>query len=892
MHGAFCLILSKCCTNIICLRSSFYAWLQLKQNFMKKLYKHKIIILSALSVLFMAAGTALKNGSGAPASYTNAPSESNCTTSGCHSSYSLNPTSSNLNNLTLTGTFTGGGYIPDSTYTLTLSYAQSGINRFGMQLTCLTRNSAAPAGTLTAGSGSSKITGTVIGQTRQYLNHTSASSSGSRSWTFTWKAPANNVDTVIFYVVVNAANNDGNSTGDEIYAKTFKFGPSSLLPKASITASASVICAGEQIQYTGAGTNSPTSYKWALRGTPSTSASQNVNVTYNTPGTFVDSLWVYNSKGESAPATFKVTVNAKPPALIISKVPGTTICQGDTAVLTANFGQNYHYSWNTGNPADTLRTLSVTKGGSYEVTTSVAGGCKTTSSAVVITVNPKPTLTLTSDALNDETCISDSVTFTATTTANSITFYKNNTAEQTGAGTTYKTKLAATDTVRAEVTDNGCTSTLEEKPILVVSPAAGPTLSCGTATTSSVTFEWLPIGTATAYEVSIDSGKTWATPSSGTVGLNHTIGGLGFSVDKTIWVRAIDNSLCGKTLVSSKTCTTLSCSGVTYKTVLGDSLLCPGDSTTITITNISAPKFSIKFNNGNFVSDTVFWAKPSATTVYPFEIIDSATLNCGAAPFNVSVAVDVVPAITANVTPGNTVCFGTPVNFTTSAGFTKYTVFANGGASTLTNNTGTFNGVSVNNGDKVAIEGQTAAGCLARSSETIFTVNPLPKPGFTANITNTVVAFDDTTSTATIHSWSFGDGGVSMQKNPSHTYTGVGTFDVKLIAIDANGCVDSVTKQITTENVSVGEIAGLSNLEVYPNPTTSTVNVKLDWQGNGPLKLTVTDITGKTVLQQNILDNGALQHTLNLQNLAGGTYLLRLQADGGEKVIKVLKQDK
>jgi PKD repeat protein len=859
---------------------------------MKKIYKHKIIILSALSVLFMAAGTALKNSSGAPASYTNAPSESNCTTSGCHSSYSLNPTSSNLSNLTLTGTFTGGGYIPDSTYTITLSYAQSGINRFGMQLTCLTRNTASPAGTLTAGSGSNKITGTVNGKTRQYLNHTAASSSGSRTWVFTWKAPSNNVDTVIFYVVMNAANSDGNSTGDEIYAKSFKFGPSSLLSTATITPNKTVICAGDQVQYSGSGTNSPISYRWALRGNPSTSTSQNVNVTYTTPGTYTDSLWVTNAKGESAPATFKITVNAKPPAIIIGTVPGTTICQGDTAVLTANFGNNYHYNWNTGNPADTLRTLAVTQAGNYAVTTSVDGGCSTTSVAKAITVNPTPTLTLSSDAPNNETCISDSVTFTANATGGStITFYRDATIEQTGSAATFKTKLSGTDTIRAEATSGGCTSALIAKPISVISPDAGPALSCGTSTTSSVTFDWLPIGTATAYEVSTDTGKTWANPSSGMVGLSHTIGGLGFSTAQRIWVRAIDNSLCGKTQTTALTCTTLSCSGVTYKTVVADSFLCPGDSTTITISNISAPSFSIKYNNGSFVSDTVFWAKPSASTVYPFEIIDSATLNCGAAPFTVSIGVDVVPAITTTVTPGNTVCFGVPVNLTTSAGFATYTVFANGSASALTNATGTFNGVSVNNGDKVAIEGETPAGCLARTTETTFTVNALPKPGFTAAVSNHDVAFDDTTSTSASRMWSFGDGNTSTLKNPSHTYATEKAYNVTLVVTDGNTCVDSASQQITTENVSVGEVAGLNKLEVFPNPTTSTINLKLDWQGNGPLKLTVTDITGKTVLQDNILDNGAMQHTLNLQNLPSGTYLLRLQADGGEKVIKVLKQD-
>jgi hypothetical protein len=46
-------------------------------------------------------------------------------------------------------------------------------------------------------------------------------------------------------------------------------------------------------------------------------------------------------------------------------------------------------------------------------------------------------------------------------------------------------------------------------------------------------------------------------------------------------------------------------------------------------------------------------------------------------------------------------------------------------------------------------------------------------------------------------SWTFGDGGKSTKRNPSHTYTTPGTYDVTLTIRDSNGLTSAVTKQVT-----------------------------------------------------------------------------------------------
>ncbi|MFN8298122.1 MAG: PKD domain-containing protein [Chitinophagales bacterium] len=68
--------------------------------------------------------------------------------------------------------------------------------------------------------------------------------------------------------------------------------------------------------------------------------------------------------------------------------------------------------------------------------------------------------------------------------------------------------------------------------------------------------------------------------------------------------------------------------------------------------------------------------------------------------------------------------------------------------------------------------------------------------GFTANTTNAcsgiAVQFTDTSNFASSWAWTFGDGGTSFAKNPTHTYNATGTYTVTL-TVTYNGCSDSYT---------------------------------------------------------------------------------------------------
>ena len=79
----------------------------------------------------------------------------------------------------------------------------------------------------------------------------------------------------------------------------------------------------------------------------------------------------------------------------------------------------------------------------------------------------------------------------------------------------------------------------------------------------------------------------------------------------------------------------------------------------------------------------------------------------------------------------------------------------------------------------------------------VVDVDPIPVADFpdpTAVCNGNAVQFNDnSTGTITTYSWDFGDGNTGTGTNPTHIYPGIGTYDVTLTTLSANGCSATAT---------------------------------------------------------------------------------------------------
>ncbi len=126
--------------------------------------------------------------------------------------------------------------------------------------------------------------------------------------------------------------------------------------------------------------------------------------------------------------------------------------------------------------------------------------------------------------------------------------------------------------------------------------------------------------------------------------------------------------------------------------------------------------------------------------------------------------------------------------------------------------------------------------------------------------------------------------------------TGDVTVDLAVNSVNGNGAADAndmfstSNLTLTEKNTSVGTIAGGIEVSTYPNPVHSTLNVDLKNAQNGTYQLTVYNIAGQVVANEEVYVNGSASTQLNTSTWKAGLYIIRLSKDGAQQSVKVLKQ--
>jgi hypothetical protein len=167
----------------------------------------------ALLLLPLAAAGVIASSSAPVAGLTGAPGENLC--SDCHAGV---PPNTGPGALTIDAP---ASYLPGEEYLLQVRLGQAGKSRWGFQLTVLTAGNAA-AGTLLVADSVRTALQTGQQPARTYVNHRdggtwAGTGDGPVQWLVRWRAPAAGTGPVTFYLSGNAANNNGDPTGDDIY---------------------------------------------------------------------------------------------------------------------------------------------------------------------------------------------------------------------------------------------------------------------------------------------------------------------------------------------------------------------------------------------------------------------------------------------------------------------------------------------------------------------------------------------------------------------------------------------------------------------------------------------------------------------------------------------------
>jgi hypothetical protein len=137
-------------------------------------------------------------------------------------------------------------------------------------------------------------------------------------------------------------------------------------------------------------------------------------------------------------------------------------------------------------------------------------------------------------------------------------------------------------------------------------------------------------------------------------------------------------------------------------------------------------------------------------------------------------------------------------------------------------------------------------------------------------VTNGIIVAGQGTNTATIQ-W---------------TNTGIGKVKVEIV--NSLGCNDTNSMNVALNNLNSNEIINKSHLTIFPNPAKDELIISTHQKLNG-VHITITDMLGRKMLEETIT-NVSNEHTILVNELKSGAYILSIQKVGESIRIKFVKE--
>jgi len=558
------------------------------------------------------------------------------------------------------------------------------------------------------------------------------------------------------------------------------------VPALSLASNSYTICNGSSQTFTASGASS---YTWTpaatLTGanTANPTADPSTTTVYTVSGTA-------NGCSPSSPLTLTLTVNPLPVYSLTAN--SYTICNGNSQGLSVSGASTYTWTpattlsgANTANP-----TASPTSTTVYSVTGTSAAGCTNATPATVsVTVNPKPTYSLTGNAYT--ICSGGSQTFTVSgastyTWTPATTLTNANIANPTASPTT-TTVYSVTGTSVA-----GCVNLIPATVTVTVSPIPALSLASNSYTICN--------GATKTFTVSGASTYTW-TPAATLTGAN-TANPTASPATTTIYTVAGTASGCAP---SSPLTLTLTVNPLpTYSLAANSYTICNGSSQALSVSGAGTYTWtpSSTLTGANTASPS---ANPTTTTVYS---VTGTNANACTNLIPATVTVNVNPLPTYTLAANSyTICNGASQALSVSGAST----YAWAPAATLTG-ANTANPIANPTTTTVySVTGTNASACTNLIPATVtVNVNPLPTYSLASNSYTICLGSSQTFSVsgASTYTWT-----------PAINLTGINTNNPT--ANPTTTTIYSVTG--TNASTCTNLIPATVTLTINPLPDLSTV---------------------------------------------------------------------
>lgn len=672
-------------------------------------------------------------------------------------------------------------------------------------------------------------------------------------------------------------------------------------------------------------TASNQTYQWMNNGV---NIPGETNASYTATATGNYAVLVSNSvSGCSGTSTVQaVTVGNGPVAAITAAGP-TSVCAGNTVTLNITPATGVTYQWlESGNAVSGATNASYTAAvsGNYSLRVYSSPTCFSTSTPIVVTINPLPNV-VTNPAAGPATFCQNGTAILAAPTGTNLNYQWSLNGNPINGATNYNYSAgnAGTYAVVVSNTQTGCTATSGNIVLSqVAAPSApvvtsGPTTICAgdstllsTTTQAGLTYQWRQGSTAI-------TGATSASVYAKNAG-NYTV---------------VATNAAGCTATSNVIAVIVNGITVTTNPTAGTALFCPNTFRSLSLTSGSSATQTYQWNlNGNPISGATDDHYNAGTAGTYAVTVHSTTTGCNVTSGNIVLTALPLPSVSitgpADICAGDTATFvsatvtgivyqwqntGSNLPGATNANYQamfsgNYRVYVRDGNSC----TDTSNVIALNvharpsaavSGPHAICAGDTATLQVAAAAGNTYTwkVNGSPISGatnsiykttvggnFTVKITNAanckdssavytvavnalptpVITLNQQTMTVTSayssYQWYFNGTAISGANSSSYTATQIGNYYV--VVTDANGCSNKSNTMNVTD-LAVSGVTGNTTIHVYPNPTNDIVNIE------APVKVNVviSDLSGKQLMELKDATR------VDLGDMAAGIYMMTIR---------------
>ncbi len=530
---------------------------------------------------------------------------------------------------------------------------------------------------------------------------------------------------------------------------------------------------------------------------------------------------VFSQNCRDTSATLTVTIQPQITANILA-LTNTTLCSGDTAILTASGGNNYQ--WLTPSGSISQDTIHTSVAGDYQViVTNNTGTCPDTSNIISLNFLPSPTPLIVISNGTNPFCLGDSLSLTCNGYVTYQWYQDGNilAGENSNSLTVYNAGAYSVSVTDANGCEGTSTDFLVQTSTLNTPIIIGDSLICQgqnanlQAAGNYSSYQWTLNGINLANTANItatQAGTYIVTVTFGTCVASSSPFNLNFASNPTVSI--IPN---------------------------GNIPVCNFDFPVL-LTAFGANNYQWYKNNnliGNATNDSLY-----VNSLGTYQVVGTNTEGCKdtseTAIFTQIASTQA--SIQANGSPK--ICVGDSLMLIANSN-NVLAWLLNGAA--IPNSAGQNPFFAKNEGQYQVVIADSCGNDTANIPVNVSFIEITADFSYTPAevFAGKAVQFSNLSQSVgnTLWTWNFGDGNTSINKNPRHTYYLYDTVVVTLIATLSSGCADTVSKPV---------IVHTSGSIFFPNAFSPNRDGKNDtWQAVGieitDFQLTIYDRWGRII---------------------------------------------